>query len=149
MGRPIKISGINNMELFKIAMATMARIKEMQKENSEIKELTEEWCRDVEFSAVAYAVAKQLDDIKYDEQAIDRIITIELLKSELPAPADECDFDCWYGIVSGDYFGRPQRDNLMTLKEAFKEYAKDTSVGYLSQIFDRHPEWKTLYVNHE
>ena len=133
-----------NKDMFSTAMAVMAACMKRASEDLQFKERIADWDRDVEFSALAFRVYGMLVGGKYSESLV-REHTLAVLDGEdikrLPAPQDNDDSDCWLGVTCGEYLGYPTQNNFEIVEKALSEFANDLSVGYLSDIFDRHPEW--------
>ena len=136
----------DNKILFKTAMAVMAACNEKRKTDKDFNKRSEDWCRDAEYSALAYHVYGMLDGKKYSKNAA-RACTLDILDDEdediekYPAPQGNDDFISWHGITCGDYLGYPTANNILIAKKCLEEFEKDTEVGYLGEIFRRHPEW--------
>ncbi len=135
-----------NRNLFKTAMAVMAVCNENRKVDWDFRIKTEDWCRDEEYSALAYHVYGMLNKKKYSEDSV-REYTQDILDNEFedikgyPLPQGDDDFIAWHGVTCGDYLGYPTAENIEIVKKCLKEFDEDTEVGYLGEIIRRHPEW--------
>ena len=59
----------------------------------------------------------------------------------MPKNSDD-ESDCWLGVTCGQFLGYPTKDNEEIIEKALLEFSEDLEVGYLSEIFERHPEWR-------
>ncbi len=133
-----------NKELFSVAMAVMAFCEEKSAVDNSFDERTKDWCRDIEYTGLAYAVYKGLEDKNYNENAI-KAYTNDLLETseKYPLPEDpNAESDCWLGITCGEYLGYPTEEKLQVVEKALQEFADDEELGYLSEVFECHPEWR-------
>ena len=132
-----------NVKLFDTAMAVMAYCKERSNTDIDFARRIEDWCRDVEFTKIAYKVYQgcpsNMEYLKgFTQEVIDYF---DILKLPMPE-SDSDESDCWLGVTCGEYLGYPDKLNERIVEKALQEFADDVNVGYLGEIFSRHPEWE-------
>lgn len=132
--------------LFKVAMAVMAYcVKKEEEDEHYYVEVFGNWCRDMEFTALAYRVYQKLRGREFDEALIARL-TQKILDTEdvekLPHPNNSNDeATICHGVTCGDFLGYPTLSNLVTAHNAIQEFEENMEYHYLAEVFDAHPEW--------
>ncbi len=133
-------------KLFKVAMAVMAYCVQKEKEDEHYYvDVFGNWTRDGEFTQLANRVFKKLRGRKYDEVLIAELTqkvldTEDVKKLPMPKKMEEEDI-IWKGVTCGDFIGYPTLANLATAHNAIQEFEENMEYGYLSEVFDAHPEW--------
>lgn len=132
-----------NKKLFDTARVVMTYCNLRAENDENFAEKIKDWYRDKEFTALAYKVYNECP--RNRQEIIDR--TREILDNYdvtcLPMPKNDSDeSDCWLGTTCGDYFGYPSENDESIIEQALQEFADDPDVGYLGEIFRRHPEWR-------
>ena len=117
---------------FRVAMEVTYWLRKKAEEDAGVARIFETWYRDLEMSALAYTIYKSgAEDIK---AAVDNY---EFLDLDQARDMND-DMICWLGVTAGEYFGLPDsKEKMEIIRECLVEFAEDTSVGYLSEIFER------------
>jgi hypothetical protein len=131
--------------LFEVGMAVMAYCVKKEKDEKYYLEKFANWCRDNEYTRLAYRVYGKLRGRDIDEVLIAKI-TQKVLNTEdvnkLPMPkASRDESAIWYGVTCGDFLGYPTISALVTAHNAIQEFEENLTYNYLSEVFDAHPEW--------
>ncbi len=141
MGHPYR----QNKKLFDTSMMVMAYCLEKAASDNSFRDDIKDWCRDKEFTALAFRVYENLccgHTLCSVKVLTDSILEDEVV-SNLPMPKNSDDeSDCWLGVTCGQFLGYPTKDNEEIVEKALSEFSEDLEVGYLSEIFERHPEWR-------
>ncbi len=131
--------------LFEVGMAVMAYCVQKEKNTEYYLEKLANWCRDNEYTRLAYRVYGKLRGRDADEDLIAEL-TQKVLDSEdvekLPMPKASRDENAiWHGVTCGDFLGYPTDENLALAHKAIQEFEENLTYNYLSEVFNAHPEW--------
>ena len=134
--------------LFKTSMMVMVRCMELEKENKEIADWMEDWCRDVEYANLAYMVYSSIGNKEPQKEevfaATDRLLGVggELNRYNSLSLSDKADSDSWLGVTCGNYLGLPTRETMDKVKLLLDEFMVMPKYGYLGEIIRTvHKDW--------